>query len=154
MAYTKNVVKHNVAFPSKVRSGGDGHVLNIVVADDTDNGVIASVGAWKDFDRYDVEAGNAGFKGVLHAAANGNWYVEVTEINAAKPPVLLYNSPIVEDQTLNYSEEYFFNAKGDTVKGYVLGLYDIFEESAAIFTGTPAEGAKVTVSGKKLVIGN
>jgi hypothetical protein len=152
MAYSKSTTKHNVAFPSKIRSGGDGHVLNIVVDGDTDNGVIASVGAWKDFDRYDVEAGNAGFEGVLHAAANGNWYVEVTQINAAKPPVFLYNAPIVEDQTLNYGEEYFFNEDGDTVKGYVLGLYDIFEESAAIFTGTPAEGATVTVSGSKLVV--
>ena len=136
MAYTKSVAEHNVAFPSKVRSGGDGHVLNMYLADDTDNGVIA------------------GFKGKLHAAANGNWYVEVTEINAANPPVFLYNAPIVEDQTLRGGEQYFFNAEGDTVKGYVLGLYDIVEESKAIFTGTPDEGKVVTVSGKKLVVAN
>lgn len=152
MAFTKTVEEHNVAFPSKVRSGGDGHVLNVVVADATDNGVIASVGAWKDFDRYNVTSGNAGFKGKLHAAANGNWYVEVTEIDVATPPVFLYNSPIVEDQTLNYNEKYFFNAAGDTVKAYVLGLYDVVEESAAIFSGTPKEGATVTVSGNKLAV--
>ena len=152
MAYTKSVTEHNVAFPSKVRSGGDGHVLNMYLAEDTDNGVIASVGAWKDFDRYNVTAGNAGFKGILHAAANGNWYVEVTEINVANPPIFLYNAPIVEDQTLRGGEQYFFNAEGDTVKGYVLGLHDIVEESAAIFTGKPVEGKAVTVSGKKLVV--
>ena len=39
------------------------------------------------------------------------------------------------------------------VKGYVLKLNDIVEESAAIFTNTPAEGKSVTVSGTKLTVG-
>ena len=91
MAYSVTVTKHNVAFPSKIRSGGDGHTLNMFVAADTDNGVVGSVGAWKDFDRYTFTAGNTSFQGKLHAAAN------------------------------------------DTVKGYVLELFDVFEESEAIF---------------------
>lgn len=134
MAYAVTVSKHNVAFPSKVRSGGDGHTLNMFVAADTDNGVIGSVGAWKDFDRYNFTVGNAGFEGKLHAAANGNWYVEVTAIDADVPPVFLYNSPIVEDERYKDQLDVFFNANGDTVKGYVLELFDVIEESEAIFT--------------------
>lgn len=134
MAYNVTVSKHNVAFPSKIRSGGDGHTLNIFVAADTDNGVVGSAGAWKDFDRYNFTAGNTGFAGKLHAAANGNWYVEVTAIDPETPPVFLYNSAVVEDERYADQPDVFFNAQGDTVKGYVLSLFDIFEESEAIFT--------------------
>lgn len=134
MAYQVTVTKHNVAFPSKIRSGGDGHTLNIFVNANTDNGVVGSVGAWKDFDRYNFTAGNVGFAGKLHAAANGNWYVEVTAINPAIPPVFLYNSAVVEDERYKDQPDVFFNAQGDTVKGYVLELFDVFEESEAIFT--------------------
>lgn len=159
MAYSVTVTKHNVAFPSKVRSGGDGHTLNIFVAADTDNGVIGSVGAWKDFDRYNFTAGNAGFEGKLHAAANGNWYVEVTAIDGDVPPVFLYNSPIIEDERYADQTDAFFNANGDTVKGYILELFDVIEESEAIFTYNTSkatdlvEGAIVTVAtGNKLKV--
>lgn len=152
MAYSITVAQHNVAFPSKIRSGGDGHTLNMFIGADYDNGVIGTVGTWKDFDRYNFTVDNSGFKGKLHAAANGNWYVEVTEIDPDAPPVFLFNSPIVEDERLNGEEQYFYNKNGDTVKGYVLGLYDVFEESAAIFTGTPAEGKAVTAASGKLVV--
>lgn len=159
MAYSVTVTKHNVAFPSKVRSGGDGHTLNIFVAADTDNGVIGSVGAWKDFDRYNFTVGNTAFVGKLHAAANGNWYVEVTAIDVENPPVFLYNSPIVEDERYKDQPDVFFNANGDTVKGYVLELFDVVEESEAIFTFNTSkavdlvEGATVEVAaGNKLKV--
>lgn len=152
MAYSITVAKHNVAFPSKIRSGGDGHTLNIFVNADTDNGVVGSVGAWKDFDRYNFTAGNTSFVGKLHAAANGNWYVEVTAIDVENPPVFLYNSPIVEDERYADRPDIFFNKQGETVKGYILELFDVFEESEEIFTYNTAkatdlvEGATVTVA--------
>ena len=152
MAYSVTVSKHNVAFPSKIRSGGDGHTLNIFVAADTDNGVIGTVGAWKDFDRYNFTAGNTAFQGKLHAAANGNWYVEVTAIDVETPPVFLYNSPNVEDERYADQPDVFFNAANDTVKGYILELFDVFEESEAIFTYNTdkatdlVEGATVEVA--------
>ena len=152
MAYSITVAKHNVAFPSKIRSGGDGHTLNIFVNADTDNGVVGSVGAWKDFDRYNFTAGNTSFVGKLHAAANGNWYVEVTAIDVEDPPVFLYNSPIIEDERYADRPDIFFNKQGDTVKGYILELFDVFEESEEIFVPNTAkatdlvEGATVTVA--------
>ena len=159
MAYAITVSKHNVAFPSKVRSGGDGHTLNMFVNADTDNGVIGTVGAWKDFDRYNFTVGNAGFEGKLHAANNGNWYVEITAIDETAPPVFLYNSAVVEDERYADQPDVFFNANGDTVKGYVLGLYDVVEESEAIFTYNTSkatdlvEGATVVVAaGNKLKV--
>ena len=159
MAYSVTVSKHNVAFPSKIRSGGDGHTLNIFVDADTDNGVVGTVGVWKDFDRYTFVAGNASFEGKLHAAANGNWYVEVTALDVTAPPVFLYNSPIVEDERYADQPDVFFNAAGDTVKGYILELFDVFEESEAIFNFASAketdlvEGASVTIdSNNKLLV--
>ena len=159
MAYSVTVSKHNVAFPSKIRSGGDGHTLNIFVDADTDNGVVGTVGVWKDFDRYTFVAGNASFEGKLHAAANGNWYVEVTALDVTAPPVFLYNSPIVEDERYADQPDVFFNKQGDTVKGYILELFDVFEESEEIFNFASAketdlvEGATVTIdSNNKLLV--
>ena len=155
MSYSITATEHNVAFPSKVNAGDGGeHILNMVIAADMDNGVIGSNGGWADFDAFTFTPGNSGFKGELHQAANGNWYVLVTEIDADNPPIFLYNSAVLEDERLRGQEKYFYNAKGEmNVKGYVLKLNDIVEESAAIFTNTPAEGKSVTVSGTKLTVG-
>jgi len=154
MAYKINIDEHNVAFPTKVNAGNGGdHILNMVISEDTDNGVIGSNTGWASFEEFNFEAGNDGFKGELHAAANGNWYVLVTAVDATNPPIFLYNSPIIEDETLNAQEQYFYNAADEmNVKGYVLKLNDIVEESEAIFTGTPAEGKTVTAVGSKLVV--
>lgn len=151
MAFQVTVSRHNVAFPSKIRSGGDGHNFNIFVNADTDNGVVGTLGAWKDFDRFNFTAGNAGFSGELHAAQNGNWYVLVTAIDEAHPPIFLWNSVVIEDERYKDQPDVFFNAAGETVKGYQIGLYDIFEESEAILTPATSkavdfvEGATVTV---------
>ena len=142
MAYSVTVTKHNVAFPSKIRSGGDGHTLNMFVAADTDNGVVGSVGAWKDFDRYTFTAGNTSFQGKLHAAANGNWYVELLEDTDA---IWIYDAVVIpEDYNREFSKESnFYNESGKTVKGYSLHKGDILELATACFDGTPAKNSAV-----------
>ena len=154
MSYSVSATEHNVAFPSKVNAGDGGeHILNMVIATDMDNGVIGTNSGWADFDQFNFTAGNTGFTGELHEASNGNWYVLVTAIDAAAPPIFLYNSAVIEDEHLNGQEKYFYNAAGEmNVSGYVLKVNDIIEESAAIFSGTPSEGATVTSSGSKLVV--
>jgi hypothetical protein len=159
MAIKYQIEKHNVAFPNKVASAkGGGHIFNVRVEEDVDNGTIGSLGAWNAFDEYLFKKGNAGFKGVIRdQAANGRWYVEVTEINAADPPIFLYNSPVVAESYNNdfKKESNFYNAEDDVVKGYELHLHDIIEESIEMFTSASqskvAKNAVVTVSGKNLV---
>ena len=148
MAIRYSIDTHNVAFPSKVRSGMCGHTLNCYITEDTDNG----------YDEYNVTTAPSDFAGVIRGkAANGHWYIEVT--NAGSTPTVFIHQPVIiaEDFTRSFTRESnFFNAAETVVKGYVLSVLDIIEESEVIFTGTPAENKTVTwdSSTKKFVVGN
>lgn len=156
MAISYKIDKHHVCFPSKVLSGQVGHVLNMVIDEDVDNGSIFGIGDYVSFDQYKTGAvpSALGLK-ILEQAADGNWYVQVTAVDVNKPAVLIYEVPIIAE---TYNSEFtnidnFYNKKGKTVRGYVLSVMDVFEISADAFTGTPADGKSVTVAGQKLVVG-
>lgn len=158
MAIRYSIEKHNITFPTKVVAGyGGDHQFNLYVEKDYDNGVIGSVGAWKDFDRYTFKEGNAAFEGeIVEQAANGNWYVQVNK--ADEDTVYLCQDEV---STLDYTEDFkdlanLFNEAKSTVRGYKLNKYDIIEESAKIFKNpdTLAVGQKVTVDGAQLANAN
>lgn len=146
------IEQHGYAFPSKIASSaGSPHIYNIRLTADHDNGSLVGRGDWIAFDEYE-EAAAPAFAGVIREqAANGNWYVEVTDATEA---LFVYNSPIIaEDYNNKFAmESNFFNAEGDTVKAYSLIKGDIFELSAAHFTGTPAAGATVSYASGKYAI--
>lgn len=156
MAISYSIATHNVAFPSKVKSGSCGHVLNCYITADTDNGELVGVGTWHGFDEYNVTAAPADFAGVIRGqAANGNWYIEVT--NAGSTPTVFIHQPVIinEDFLRKFQKESnFYNLAGTVVKGYVLDVLDIIEESATIFTGTPQANKAVTWNSttKKFVV--
>lgn len=150
-----------VCFPTKIRSGNCGHVLNLTLQQDLENGTIRSAGDWIELDNYKDAApasgtGAAVFHGVIREkSARGNWYVEVT---ADTTDLLVYQEPVIAES--NYgkkwvSEKNWINEKGDVVRAYTLCKYDIFEVSAEAFSGTPAAGKTVTANAAgKLVVGN
>lgn len=147
------ISKHAVAFPSKLvaQQGGE-HIYNIELKNDTDNGQLVARGKFLDLDLYE-EGIVTEFEGVIQKqAANGNWYVEVTKPGDA---LFVYMQAfIAEDWTNTFKKESnFYNAKGDTVRGYALHVGDVFEVSAEGFTGTPAAEATVTCEDRKLKIG-
>ena len=158
MAIRYSIDTHNVAFPSKVRSGMCGHTLNCYITEDTDNGELVGVTNWHGYDEYNVTTAPSDFAGVIRGkAANGHWYIEVT--NAGSTPTVFIHQPVIiaEDFTRSFTRESnFFNAAETVVKGYVLSVLDIIQESEVIFTGTPAENKTVTwdSSTKKFVVGN
>ncbi len=157
MAINFTVSEHNVAFPSKVKSGICGHTFNCYIGADMDNGVLVGIDGWKDYDRYTVKNAPAGFAGVIREQAkNGNWYVEVVNAGTDAPAIFIHQPVVVAGAPAKKyeDEKYFYNKAGSTVKGYELAMYDIIEESAAIFTGTPAAGKSVTwdASTKKFVV--
>lgn len=137
---------HAYCFPSKLVAGNGGqHIYNLYLTADRDNGVIRSLGDWKEFEVYEEGDAPSTFAGVIREqAADGNWYVEVTEPADA---VLICN---VEDTPgTNYDSRYkdekvFYNASGATVRAYGLVAHDIFELSEEGFSGTPAAGSTVT----------
>lgn len=150
-----------VCFPTKIRSGNCGHVLNLTLQQDLENGTIRSAGQWIELDNYKDAApasgnGAAVFQGVIREkSARGNWYVEVT---ADTTDLLVYQEPVIAES--NYgkkwvSEKNWINEEGDVVRAYTLCKYDIFEVSAEAFSGTPSAGKTVTANAAgKLVVGN
>lgn len=151
---------HTVAFPTKIRSGNCGHVLNLTLQQDLDNGAVRGVGDWIELDNYKDAApasgsGAAVFQGVIRGkSARGNWYVEVT---ADTTDVWVYQDVIIPEAGYGRKfakEENFYNAKGDVVRAYTLCKYDIFEVSKEAFVGTPAANKAVTANAAgKLVVG-
>lgn len=139
-----SIEKHGYGFPSKVLSAlGGGHIYNILLTADHDNATLVGRGDWVDFDQYQ-ETTVPTFAGVIREqAANGNWYIEVTDATEA---LFVFDSAIIaEDYNNEFKKENnFFNEQGKVVKAYSLAKGDIIEVSAELFDGTPE--AKKTVS--------
>ena len=147
---------HIATFPSKVASmmGQYGHVYNIVLTADTDNGILASRGDYVDFDQYeqDVVTANAVEGLITKQAANGNWYVEITKLPATEV-LYLYNSPVSEYEEKEFQDEsLFFNKDGEVAQGATLIVGDVIEYSALAFTGTPVAGKAVKYASGKYVV--
>ncbi len=144
--------KHAVAGSSKLKATTAGHIYNILIEEDMDNGSIVAKGDYVKPEVYKAKD-STGFAGViLDKAANGNWYVEVTEPGDA---VLLLNVPLIYEEytTAMQHESNFYNASGDIVRGYELYVGDIFELSAEGFSGEPVKDATVTVANKQVTVG-
>lgn len=136
-----------VAFMSKVFAVENGHIYNLTVAKDRDNGQLAvrDVTSWNSFDNYDEDtAGTITFSGVIRGqGANGGYYVEV--LSVSQDVLFVYNSPVSEYAERELQDEsLFYNKAGDVVQGIPLERGDIIELSANAFTGTIADDAAVT----------
>lgn len=159
MSLRYEIEKHHVCFPTKVLSERVGRVLNMVISADTDNGTVCGKGAYVSFDQYKVADVPTAFEGeILEKAADGNWYVEVKKIDPNAPAILIYEVPEIAE---NYNTKFtsvanFFNAaspeRTKTVRGFVLGVTDVYELSEDAFEGTPKAGKKVTINGQKHVV--
>ena len=146
---------HAYCFPTKIASGLAGHVLNIVLTADADNGSIVTTSAdsYVSFDQYTEEAAPATYEAkIVDKAADGNFYVQVVE-----PADAILICEVVDNPYNNYDSRFkdsklFTNVAGDVVRGYVLNKFDIYELSEEGFDGTPEVGATVTVTGRKHVV--
>ena len=153
MAIRYEIEKVGYAFPTKVLSSRIGHNVNIILEEDSPNGAIVGVGAYESFDQYREADAPSGYEGVIiDTAADGNFYVQVTKVDVNAPAVLIYDVPEVSD-TKTATAENFYNKAGKTVHGLVLTTLDVYELSAELFEGTPTVGKKVTVAGRKHVVG-
>ncbi len=148
---------HVVSFPNKIASAMNqyGHVYNIVLQDDADNGALAGRGDYVSFDQYEQAAAPNGFAGrVNEEASDGNWYVEVTAVPASGELLYLYNAPVSEYKERDLQDEsLFYNKDGEVVQGMTLMVGDVFTVSTNGFTGTPTAGAALTYASGKYVVG-
>ena len=111
---------HVVAESSRLKATTAGHIYDLEMIEDTDNGSIVAVGALSDL-------GVQVFKAKAYAAGEKPYLVLT--------PPLAYNGKKVWSD-----EKYFYNAKGEVARAYELHVDDIFTISADAFTGTPAVG--------------
>lgn len=144
---------HNEAFPSKLlAASGGGHIYDIQLTADHDNGVLVGRGNYIKLGTYQETTAPNTFAGIIREqAANGNWYVEVTAATEALWILMPEISPYEAiPETVN--PKAWVNKAGDTVKGYSLTKGDIFEMSAEGFTGRPAANKSVTFASGKYVV--
>ena len=138
---------HAVVFPSKILSSRHGHIYNIVLGANTDNGAIIGRGSYVEYDQYNEATAPEAFAAVIRGkAANGNFEVEVETL-------LVYETVITqrEDRDLR-DERLYYNEKGQVVEALVLNIGDVFELSKEGFNNTPVVGKAVSVVNKKLTV--
>lgn len=146
---------HIIAFPSFVASamGQYGHIINLIMQSNQDNGVLAAKGNYVSFEQYEMAAvADNKVEGVIReASAEGGWYVEFTKLDGQY--FFVYNSPISPYPESELREEgLFYNATGDVTQGMELHLGDIVSLSDAAFTGTAQAGKTVKYSAGKYVV--
>ena len=121
MANVFDLVKgdaHVVAESSRLKATGAGHIYDLEMIADTDNGTIVALGAHVEGQVYKAK-----------------------EFAAGDKPYFILTPPLAYNGKKIWSDEkYFFNAKGEIARAYELYVDDIFTVSEDAFTGTPAVG--------------
>ena len=152
MAIKYEIDSHASAYPSlMLAQNGGKHIYSLLLDKDTDNGQVVAKDAWQGHQYYSVKD-STGVEGViLEQAANGSWYIEITE---PADGLFIYQVPMIEEEWTNAfkKESNFYNLKGDIVRGYEMAKGDIVEVSALGIVGEAAKGAKVTVANRKFTV--
>ena len=121
MANVFDLVKgnaHVVAESSRLKATTAGHIYDLEMIEDTDNGTIVALGTHVEGQVYKAKA-----------YANGD------------KPYFILTPPLAYNGKKSWSDEkYFFNAKGEIARAYELNVDDIFTISEEAFTGTAAVG--------------
>ena len=124
MANVFDLVKgdaHVVAESSRLKATGAGHIYDLEMIADTDNGTIVGLGAHVEGQVYKAKAYAADTK-----------------------PYLVLTPPLAYNGKKSWSDEkYFYNATGEIARAYELYVDDIYTISEDAFTGTPAVGKYV-----------
>lgn len=112
---------HVVAESSRLKATTAGHIYDLKMAKDTDNGTIVAVGAH--------------VEGQVYAAK---------DYAVGDKPYLVLTSPLAYNGKKAWSDEkYFYNAKDEIARAYELHVDDIYTVSKEAFKGEPAEGKYV-----------
>ena len=120
----KNAPKHVVAESSRLKATTAGHIYDLKMIADTDNGTIVAIG-----DHIEGQL----FKAKAYAKG--------------EQPYLVLTPPLAYNGRRGWSDEqYFYNAEGEVARAYELHVGDIYTISEAGLTGTPAVGAFINAA--------
>lgn len=113
--------EHVVAESSRLKATTAGHIYDLKMIANTDNGTIVTIG-----DHVEGQV----YKAATYAAG--------------EKPYLVLTPPLAYNGKKSWSDEkYFYNAEGEIARAYELNVDDIYTLSALAFTGTPAVGKYV-----------
>ena len=145
--------KHAVAECTKLKATQIGNIWNIEAKEAIDNGRIVKKGKYLRPEVYQEDTATTFAGKIIEKAANGAYRVEVTAIGDGEGLVL--SVPLIyEEYTTKMQEESnFYNAKGDILRVYELYVGDVFTLSADGFDGVPEVNKTVSVSDKKVKVG-
>lgn len=149
MAIKYTIEQHASAFPSMMLAADGGkHIYSLELDKNADNGQVVAKGEWKDFQYYGVKESTGVAGVILDQAANGNWYIEITNPGDG---CFIYQVPMIEESWTNsfQKESNFYNPKGEVVRAYEMAAGDIVEVSALGFVGTPEKGKTLTIENRK-----
>ena len=114
-------VAHVVAESSRLKATTTGHIYDLEMIEDTDNGTIIAVGAHVEGQVFKAKTYAVGDK-----------------------PYLVLTPPLAYNGKKAWSDEkYLYNARGEIARAYELHKDDIFTVSADAFTGSPEVGKYV-----------
>lgn len=157
MAIKYNFTKFPTAFPSKViaRDGG-AHMYSLKHDDDLWNGAVVAKGDYEALDLYKAKDAVKVNAKVVDMAANGNYYIEILEDQAATDALIVYNPPVIEEE-YNKSfllESNFYIPAEMEARAYPLREGDIWELSEDAFTQKPTVGETTitSITGKKWTV--
>ena len=153
MAIKYSIEQHASAYPSMMLAQNGGkHMYSLLLDKDTDNGQVVAKDKWQGHQYYSVKDSTGVAGVILDQAANGNWYIEITEPGDG---IFIYEVPMITEEWTNSfkKESNFYNEAGDKVRGYEMAKGDIVEVSALGITGTPAKDAVVSVANRKFKVG-
>lgn len=112
---------HVVAESSRLKATISGHIYDLKMTEDTDNGTIVAIGKFVEEQVFEAKTYAAG-----------------------DTPYLILTPPLAYNGKKAWSDEkYFYNAKGEIARAYELHKDDIFTVSADAFTGSPEVGKYV-----------
>lgn len=129
----KNVPEHIVAESSRLKATIAGHIYDLRMIEDTDNGIIVAV----DNTLTPSDAGYNEDEQVYNAKA----YASGDKPYLVLTPPLAYNG-----RALWSAEKYFYNAQDEVARCYELYVDDIYTISAMAFTGDPEVGKYVNAT--------
>lgn len=112
---------HVVAESSRLKATTAGHIYDLKMIEDTDNGTIVAVGAH----------------------VEGQVFKAKTYANGDKPYLVLTSPLAYNGNKYKSGEKFFYNANGEIARAYELYIDDIYALSADAFTGSPAVGKYV-----------
>ena len=113
---------HAVCESTKLKATIAGHIMNVKIGADMDNGSLVSLGAYQGQDVYAAGA-----------------------VAAGTTPYLVLSVPLIYEQLNSRIQDpsNFYNANGDIVRAYELHVGDVFAVSDEAFNGTPEANATV-----------